>query len=87
MTFEEFIASAEREEAKLADEIEEHAYNLGDGILRALHARLVALESKLTGQPELLFHGVGCPGHTTGLPADCCTAADAVHAPGDAGHA
>lgn len=26
----------------------------------------------------LLFHGFGCPGHTTGVPADCCTADDAA---------
>lgn len=72
-SFEEFIAAAEREEAKLQDEAEGHVYNLGNAILRALHNRVGALEERAglaaTAPQELVFHGDGCPGHTIGAPA------------------
>lgn len=41
-TFEEFIAAVEREEAQRHDA--GLGYDIGGGILRALHRRIVALE-------------------------------------------
>jgi len=39
--------------------------------------RLYGMAEDITAKvnpPQLLFHGAGCPGHTTGLPAECCMA-------------
>lgn len=56
---------------------------LGPTLMIALMAGSVAesgyrmladISGKLAGAPELVFHGAGCPGHTTGLPAGCCMA-------------
>jgi hypothetical protein len=38
------------------------------------------VHGKLTAEPvKLLFHGFGCPGHTTGMPAESCLADTDAH--------
>ena len=44
MTWDEFVAAVEREEATLTDEAAGHVYDLGKAILRELHNRVAALE-------------------------------------------
>jgi hypothetical protein len=54
-SWDEFVADVERGEAERQDRGE--SYDVGNGILRALHHRVASLESSIPVQPQLAEAG------------------------------